>query len=259
VSVHPKIPGEAHRTLALVKETLGRAPIGVYLHGSAVSGGLRPTSDVDLIVIVSRALTYGERRRLVSDMLDVSGRYPRDDRGRRPVDLMIFKRSDLVESVYPARSEFVYGEWMRDQFEAGRVPSPIADPELTLLLAQARREALALHGPTLDKLLPEIPEPCIRLATAEALSPLLVMMKGDERNVLLTLARMWCTLETGEFVPKDVAADWAIPSLSGTAATVIAAARDEYLTGKACDWSVQSAAARQASDELKEYILSLLY
>jgi hypothetical protein len=36
-----------------------------------------------------------------------------------------------------------------------------------------------------------------------------------ERNVLLTLARMWRTAVTGEFVPKDAASTWAAAHLPG--------------------------------------------
>lgn len=42
---------------------------------------------------------------------------------------------------------------------------------------------------------------------------LLAGLKGDERNVILTLARMWLTAAVGDFQPKDVAAAWAIPRL----------------------------------------------
>ena len=36
---------------------------------------------------------------------------------------------------------------------------------------------------------------------------------GDERNVLLTLARMVLTVETGHIASKDEAVEWILPSL----------------------------------------------
>ncbi|MDM7853300.1 hypothetical protein QUF18_20350 [Pseudochrobactrum kiredjianiae] len=41
----------------------------------------------------------------------------------------------VTTNEFPARAEFVYGEWLRDSFEAGEVPLPNNDPEYTLVLA----------------------------------------------------------------------------------------------------------------------------
>lgn len=53
-------------------------------------------------------------------------------------------------------------------------------------------------------------------------------IKGDERNVILTLARMWQMMMTGEITPKDVAAAWAIPRLPKEHATLLDMARKAY-------------------------------
>ena len=253
-----EIPAEASSALSIVETCLGAALSGVYLHGSAVTGGLRPRSDVDLLAIVDRPMTYADRECLLAGLLNVSGRYPHDHAGRRPLELIVFDRAGLAASAYPPRSEFVYGEWLRDAFEAGELPEPVSDPEFTLLLAQARQEARALTGPDPAELLPVIPESDIRRAIGDALPPLLGRLQGDERNVLLTLARMWRTLVTKEFVPKDVAAQWAMPRLSDIAAKRLAAAREEYLGRTACDWSARRKETGQVADELGECVAALL-
>lgn len=53
---------------------------------------------------------------------------------------------------------------------------------------------------------------------------------GDTRNVVLTLARVWATLATGEIKPKDAAADWALAHLPAEHRPVLAHARDLYRT-----------------------------
>lgn len=252
------LPREVYGAVPLIRNCLGTALLGIYLHGSAVSGGLRPRSDVDLLVIVSRPLTDAERSRLVQALLEVSGRYPHDALGRRPIELIVFARADLAVPSFPARSQFVYGEWLRDQFEAGEVSKPTSDPELTLLLAQARRDAQTLIGPALAEVLPIIPESDVRRAIAEALPSLLRSLEGDERNVLLTLARMWRTLATAEFVSKEVAAQWALPNLSDAAATMLTAARDEYLSVTDFDWSARCQDVGKAADELAQRVAALL-
>ena len=53
--------------------------VGLYLYGSAVAGGLRPDSDLDLFVVTDRRLTTDEKARIVEGLLPISGRTP----GRR--------------------------------------------------------------------------------------------------------------------------------------------------------------------------------
>jgi predicted nucleotidyltransferase len=253
-----KIPVEASKALPVVKKSFGNSLLSVYLHGSAVAGGLRPNSDVDLLAVIDQPTTYAVRKNLVAELMEVSGRYPAPLGGPRPLELIVFQRTDLATLSYPARSEIVYGEWLRDAFEAGEVPEPVSDPEFTLLLAQARNEATALMGPQATEILPAIPDADIRRAIGDALPSLLDALEGDERNVLLTLARMWRTLVEGDFVPKDVAAQWAIPRLPDSDATLMANAREGYFNGAADNWSAQRQEARQVADALGERVIALL-
>ena len=52
-----EIPKEATQALNLIKEVLDNQLVGVYLYGSAVMGGLRVKSDVDILV----ELDYSQR------------------------------------------------------------------------------------------------------------------------------------------------------------------------------------------------------
>jgi predicted nucleotidyltransferase len=51
--------------------------LGAYLYGSALAGGLRPRSDLDVLVLVRRELTIEAKRRLAEGLLAISGRGPR--------------------------------------------------------------------------------------------------------------------------------------------------------------------------------------
>lgn len=250
-------PEEALQGLAVLQRCFGNSLLAVYLHGSAVSGGLHPNSDVDLLAVIDRPATHAVRERLIAGLLSVSGRYPVAPAGRHPLELTVLHRADLTSLAYPAKTEFVYGEWLRDAFEAGEVPKPGADPEFTLLLAQARNQAISLIGPPPTDVLPIIPRSDICRAIGDAFPELLDRLKGDERNVLLTLARMWRTLIEGDFVPKDVAAEWAIPRLPAEAAAPLARARNAYLTPKSNDcWAQQE--VRQVADRLSECVAAAL-
>ena len=73
--------------------------VGVHLFGSAATSGLRPDSDVDLLVLTRRSLTRAERAGLVSLLLSVSGwrghaeRFP-EVAARRPIELTLINTPD---------------------------------------------------------------------------------------------------------------------------------------------------------------------
>ena len=69
----------------------------------------------------------------------------------------------------------------------------------------------------------------IRRAIRDFLPGLLAGAAGDERNVVLTLSRMWLTAATGDIAPKDAAAQWAEKQAPPGHARLLKYARDGYL------------------------------
>ena len=181
----------------LLREVLGADLLGVYLYGSAVLGGLRPHSDVDVFAVSRRTLRPSERRRFVGGVMEFSGR--RAARGpARPVELTIVTQADVRPWRYPPRRDFQYGEWLRDEYRQGMESSPTVDADLASLITQVLQRGLALDGPAPDQLLDPIPHEDLRRAIVAGVPDLLDELETDTRNVLLTLARIWMTLGTGE-------------------------------------------------------------
>src|SRR5262245_11113180 len=61
-------------TTDIVRDVLGTAVLGTYLYGSAVGGGLRSGSDLDILVVSNRSLTGDERSAIIGRLLPISGR-----------------------------------------------------------------------------------------------------------------------------------------------------------------------------------------
>lgn len=252
------LPQEAEAALDIITRELGGSVVGVYLFGSALKGGLRPNSDVDVLAIVSQPPDEQARRRLVEALMRVSGS-PANDGSRRPLEVTLLCRQALVPWRYPPRSELIYGEWLRDEFSHGRIPPAATDPDLAVVLATARQASLALHGPELTELVAPIPEADLRRAIVDSLPGLIEGLRGDERNVLLALARMWMTLETGEIAPKNVAAVWALERLPAELQAEMALARRGYLEGSSLegggdDWSQRMPQVEALVDFLRRAI-----
>ena len=246
----PETPPVARDVVAIVRDVLGSALIGAYLHGSAVLGGLRPTSDIDVLAVIDRRTTEPERAALVDRLLEISGRRARRGPGR-PIELTILVQSDVRPWRHPPRVEFLYGEWRRDEYERGFVPAPepMADlgPEITLALAGN----VALAGPPPADVLDPVPEADLRRAITAGVPSLMGDLDSDTRNVLLTLARIWATLATTEITSKDEAAAWALARLPDDLAGPLNLAREMYLEGRdGDDWGDGLAAARATANHL---------
>lgn len=251
-------PAEALAACSILAHRLGPLLKAVYLHGSAVGEGLRVRSDVDVLAIITGPLSPLVRKHLLTGFMAASGHYPFDHLGRRPLEVTIFQSADLSELSYPARAEFIYGEWLRDAFLSGAIAQSQSSPEFTLILAQARREAIPMNGAGLADHVAEIPTDMIRRAIGDLLPELIASVDGDERNVLLTLARMWTTLITVDFVSKDAAADWCASKLSKRSAVILSLARNAYNGIEDDKLHLYPKEVSHAVEELKGYITAAL-
>ena len=222
--------------LGLVRDVLGSDVVGAYLHGSAVLGGLRDLSDLDILVVTRQPTTEAVRRAMVDGLLDISGSRAR--RGpARPVELSVVVQSAVRPWRYPPMSEFLYGEWLRDAYEAGTIPGPEPSPTLATLLTMVLDGNATIMGPPPRDVLDPVPPHDLRASIVAGIPELLDEIEDDTRNVVLTLARIWRTLATGEVTRKDAAADWTLGRLPVEQRPVLQQARDIYLGELAEEWS----------------------
>ncbi|WP_037804144.1 aminoglycoside nucleotidyltransferase ANT9 [Streptomyces sp. NRRL F-5135] len=235
---------QTEQVVRLVHDVLGTDVVGVYAHGSAVRGGLRPHSDIDVLAVVRSRTTAALRRALVDGLLTLSGGGADTvggaggggAGGARPVELTVVVASDVRPWRYPPLCEFQYGEWLREAYERGETPAPGPDPDLAVLITAALRGDAPLAGPPPAEVLDPVPHDDLRRAVADGVPELLAELASDTRNVLLTLARIWLTLTTGEIRPKDAAADWALTRLPAEHRAVLAHARAVYLGAETERW-----------------------
>jgi predicted nucleotidyltransferase len=212
----------------LLNRVLGDNLLGACLHGSAVLGDLHPASDLDVLALVRRTLVPDQRSRLVTGLREVSATvdWP------RPVELTVVVQSDVVPWRPPARVDFLYGEWLRDELERLGPPQPRPLPDLALTLHVARRAGRTLTGAPPSQLLDPVPAADVVAAAIDGVPALLADLADDTRNVVLTLARIWLTSETAEVGTKEDAAAWALPRLPAEHRPVLEHARALYLQAR---------------------------
>lgn len=247
----PESPNsQLQAALALVQKILSLDVQALYLHGSAVAGGLRPQSDLDILAVVDAPLSDEQRQDLIAALLSISAPHPATPGGPRCIELVVCRLADLQRNEHPAKVEFTYGEWLRDAFKEGYLSDAAADPEYTLLLAQARQQAQLLWGRDVLADMPATPIEHIRQAMRDGVEPLYEGLRGDERNVLLTLARMWRTGVHGDFMTKEQAAEWAIPRLPAELAKTLEYARLAYIGEELDRWDTRGKEAERLAQAL---------
>lgn len=243
-------PAQTDAVLAVLDRSLKRGTLlGAFLYGSAASGGLRPDSDLDLLGVLSRRLTEAEKRALVDGLVPLSWRRVRPA-GWRPVELTLVVQSDVRPWRYPPRLELQYGEWLREELVSGNLgPWPPVNPDVAVLLTMVHGSGRPLLGPAAADLLDPVPQGDLVRAMRDEVPSLLDDLESDTRNVLLTLARIWATVETMEIRSKDAAADWVLARLPEAHRPMLQLARDAY-RGVAEDPSYDDAAARLVAEAM---------
>lgn len=232
----PTASAQAEDVVRVVRNVLGEAVLGAYLHGSAVLAGLRASSDLDVLVIIQRPTTEAERRAVIDGLLEISGR--RASRGpARPVELTIAQGAELKPWRPAPIVDLLYGEWLRDEFERGDVPAPRPMRAIAPEIALTLHGNATLFGPPPAALLDPVPVAGLRSSVVAGVPSLLADLATDTRNVLLTFARVWFTLETGLIRSKDEAAAWAVERLPMSLQGVLIRARELYLEGSDIDWT----------------------
>ncbi|MDD2088576.1 aminoglycoside adenylyltransferase family protein [Pseudomonas guariconensis] len=214
----------------LLAQHLGDALQAIHLYGSAVAGGLRPHSDLDLLVTVSRPLSDATRQGLMRALLDISAP-PGADPNLRALEVTLLVRGDIHPWRYPARRELQFGEWLRASLLAGEVEPAQLDPDLAILLTKARQHSLCLVGEAATSWFDPVPPADLKQAFADTLAQWNTPedWTGDEHTVVLALARIWYSLATGSIAAKDVAAQWLLERLPDAHQAVLANARAAYL------------------------------
>lgn len=200
-------------SIELLKMILSSDLLGVYLYGSSLVGGLQKYSDIDLFVVTNRVTTLEEKTRLITALLQISGIYMKSL--KPPIEMTIVERSMINPWQYPPRFDFQYGEWLRKSFENGIIEPWLTYemPDLALIVTQVLLKSKTLCGVEAEQLLAHVPYHDFMKAMLHDLNRLATDLENDTRNVLLTYARIWSTLETNTIRSKPAAADWVIDHL----------------------------------------------
>lgn len=199
-------------TINLVKAVVGEKVLGIYLYGSYIQGGLMPQSDIDIFVLLNDPTDDGEKQQLVKGLLEISIEDPNDK--RRPIELNMATQAELKPWSGSPHMDFQYGEWIRQEIESGKIsPSADADTDLAIIVTQVLTQGKKLYGEDASQLLDPLPFEEVQRIMVSEVDGLLAELQDDTRNVLLTLVRIWNSLESNTINSKQDAAAWALDKI----------------------------------------------
>ncbi|HBH7063499.1 TPA: DUF4111 domain-containing protein [Enterobacter cloacae] len=256
MNVLPCAQKQIQTACALIESILGRELMAIHLYGSAMDGGLKPLSDIDLLVTVRSPLRDEQRHTLMQKLLAISA-WPGTSEIYRALEVTVVVWSQIMPWQFPPMRELQFGEWLRDEIANGEYEPAQPDPDLAILLTKARQNSLPLRGEAASTLFEAVPERDLQhtfrqtLALWNRADDLL----GDERHILLTLARIGYSVETGQIASKDEAAAWLLPQLPEAHAKLLAEARAEYLGLVTVDWAEKMPQIEAFVRDVKKTIL----
>lgn len=243
---------QINETLTLLKDTLGDDLLALYLYGSSLLGGREVYSDIDLFAVINHKTTRKEKTKLVKGLLNISGIHTKLE--KPPIEITIVEKSEMHPWRYPPRFDFQYGEWLRPSFEQGIIEPPSEMSDLAVIITQVRLLSKTLLGKDPENTLPVVPYKDFMRALIHDLDRLKTELQSDTRNVLLTYARIWSTLETNEIKSKPNAAEWAILQLPDALRPVMERAMS-ISSGKEIDyWEDLSKPVEAAAELMIEHI-----
>lgn len=214
----------------LIVEYLAESVMAIHLYGSALDGGLKPYSDLDLFVTVRTPVDNAARKRLMHDLLYCSA-MPGTSANLRALEVTVVNYKDIVPWRYPARRELQFGEWLRSDILNNVFEPPMVDIDLTILLRKLALSSIPIVGKPVVDLFDPIPDHDFKYALYNTLSLWCCESDwlGDERNIILTIARIWYSVSTGNIASKEDAANWLLNKIPDVYQSLIVEAKYSYL------------------------------
>ncbi len=117
LSIPPSIQCQTEAACRLITRVTGDTLRAIHLYGSAVAGGLKPNSDIDLLVTICQPLTEAQRATLMQELLALSS-----PPGRQQKNALWRSLSCFIRSWFPGvfhLPEMQFGEWLREDIYQG--------------------------------------------------------------------------------------------------------------------------------------------
>ncbi len=201
-------------------------------------------SDLDVLVVTACPVPAGLRADVFHVLTECS-------LAPLPLEISLLVQSELQPWSHPAPFDLHYSEMYRSRVEAGQVPVPGTDLDLAAHLTVAHRHGITVLGTPIQQTLPVVP-------WADYVNSILAdfdecVHRLPDSYAVLTMARVWATIVTGEVQSKESGGRWALEHLPPSLRDILERALSSYRYGGRPDFTLDRAMA-----EFRRYLATVV-
>lgn len=209
---------------------LGDALTGIYLHGSLAMGCFNPEkSDIDLLLVINREMTDGQKRRFMEIVVKLNARAP-----KKGLELSVVKEEVCRHFVYPTPFELHFSpthlRWWQDAPEDYIRRMNGTDPDLAAHFTIIRKYGMALTGPGPGEVFGEVPREAYLDSIRQDVENAVEDVLDNPVYVILNLCRVAAYVEENLVLSKLAGGEWGLTRLPEKYHPLIRDALEAYRT-----------------------------
>ena len=209
--------------------------IGIYLHGSvAMKSFNSASSDIDILVVVGKLLTEGEKK----SYLDKLVAFSKGLHLGKGLEMSMVLEKNVKNFVYPTPYEFHFGHDHLEKYENGIMDGGQngPDPDLAAHFVITKARGICLYGKPIGNLFPNIPkEYYFKSIAQDAEWSFDNLSQGPNHGMggvppyaVLNYCRVLAFIEQGLITSKREGGEWGLENLPEKYKPLIQQALKEY-------------------------------
>ncbi|MGE7978942.1 aminoglycoside adenylyltransferase domain-containing protein [Psychrobacillus sp. NPDC093200] len=234
------------QVIGQIQKIVDENNVGYYLHGSLAIGGFNPSrSDIDILVVTKKALSFQEKLSLTELFLKISN-------NPYPIEISFMNRSQLENWDYPPSYDYHFSEYWRERYEECSekwLLGEKVDADLAAHITIVTYKGICLRGEPIKAVFPTVPTIHYTSAILQDYKDCLNDLEIDPVYSILNMLRVYRYLKESTICSKLEAGQWGANSLPEEHKTLVCQAINIY-TGKISESNFQS----QQLVEFKELI-----
>ena len=239
-----EISNQLSEVLSVIERHLESTLLAVHLYGSAVDGGLKPYSDIDLLVVVYAPPALESKMAFVRALLVLEADCP-----PKGLEMSVVLAEACAHPGHPAPFE-LHGSPMhwprfREDLAGACAAMRGEDPDLAAHFAVAREAGIALCGPAARMVFAPVPREMVFASVWQDVASARESIHSDPVYTILNLCRTLAFARDGRMRSKAAGGAWGEENVPEFA-TLIRAARRAYEGGE--PFAAESAALSAFAD-----------
>lgn len=211
----------SHRTI------LNDKLVGLYLHGSTALGCATDNSDIDYIVVVNEKLTFTEKEKIMTHLVELSEQAP-----KKGLEMSIIMEDAVKPFIYPTPFELHASACYIEKFKQTReLCTNSVDYDTAAHVTVLLERGICLFGRPIENVFSKVPVEHFKDSIFRDIQDARKQFLDEPVYCLLNLSRVWMYFEEGDIASKLEGGEWAITKLPTPYKEVIKSAVHSYQNG----------------------------